>query len=66
MPIVGYRADVCLESDPTGTTITWKSKFVKSKIPGGDGFYAWFMRTFIRDTAKRLAAAAEHRVLGAS
>ena len=67
MPIVGYRADVHLTTDTTdtadtrGTTITWKSAFEKSKVPGGDGFYAWFLRFFVRDTAKRLAAAAERR-----
>jgi hypothetical protein len=30
-----------------------------AKIPGTAAFFAWFLRTFIADTAKRLARAAE-------
>lgn len=59
MPVVGYRADVTLEPDSGGTRITWASRMDRSTVPGGDAFFAWFLRSFIRDTARRLARAAE-------
>jgi uncharacterized protein YndB with AHSA1/START domain len=58
LPIVGYRADVFLEPEDEGTRICWKSSFDKAKVPGTGAFYAWFLRTFISDTAKRLAKVA--------
>ena len=59
MPIKGYRADVTLEPDGDGTRITWSSHFERATVPGTGAFYRWFLRTFIADTAKRLARAAE-------
>lgn len=59
MPLRDYEATVTLEPDPRGgTTITWHSTFVP-KISGTGGFYRWFLRRFLTDTAKHLARAAE-------
>ncbi len=59
MPIDGYRADVHLTTTPTGTEITWKSSFVTARPNFTGKFFAWFLRKFIEDTAKRLAKRAE-------
>jgi hypothetical protein len=64
LPLDGYRADVRLESDNGGTKITWASSFAQARPAFTSGFYRWFLRTFIRDTARRLARAAEHRAVG--
>jgi uncharacterized protein YndB with AHSA1/START domain len=58
MPIKDYRADVMLEPDGTGTHIVWSSHFERAIVPGTGGFFRWFLRTFIGDTARRLARAA--------
>ncbi len=62
MPIKGYRADVTLVPDGQGTRITWASSFERASVPGTGAFYQWFLRTFIKDTAKRLARAAAAEV----
>lgn len=59
MPIDGYRADVRLESDATGTTIRWSSTFANARPAFANGFFRWFLRAFLRDTARRLARTAE-------
>jgi Polyketide cyclase / dehydrase and lipid transport len=59
MPIDGYRADVHLEATPTGSTIIWASSFVTARPSFTGPFFAWFLRKFIEDTAKRLARRAE-------
>jgi hypothetical protein len=61
MPIDGYRADVRLEPDGSGTTIRWASTFATARPAIANGFFRWFLRTFLRDTARRLARAAEQR-----
>jgi uncharacterized protein YndB with AHSA1/START domain len=58
MPIHGYRADVTLEPDGAGTRIAWSSRFERATVPGTAWFFRWFLRTFIADTARRLARAA--------
>ncbi len=60
-PIVGYHADVHLETRDGGTIIRWSSSFDHARPPMMNGFYRWFLRQFLRDTAKRLARAAEQR-----
>ncbi len=64
MPIDGYRADVYLEAEPTGTKITWASSFTNARPAIANGFFRSFFKFFIGDTAKRLARAAEHRAVG--
>jgi uncharacterized protein YndB with AHSA1/START domain len=59
MPIKGYRADVTLSPDGDGTRICWKSHFERATMPGTGAFWQWFLRTFLTDTAKRLAREAE-------
>ena len=59
MPVVGYRADVTLEPDGSGTTILWASSFDHAKPAFTSGFFKVFFKGFVRDTAKRLARAAE-------
>jgi hypothetical protein len=61
MPIDGYRADVRLEPDGSGTQIRWASTFDRARVPGTAWFFRWFLRTFVRDTARRLARAAGDR-----
>ena len=63
MPIVGYRADVYLTSDAAsaGTTIRWVSSFEVARPAFTSGFFAWFLKKFLTDTAKRLATTAEAR-----
>lgn len=67
MPISGYRADVYLTSDDaanpanSGTTIRWCSTFDHARMPFTAGFFAWFLKSFLKDTAKRLARTAEAR-----
>jgi len=59
LPVRGYRADVVLEPTGAGTRICWSSSFVTAVVPGTAAGLEWFLRTFIRDTARRLARAAE-------
>lgn len=65
MPISGYRADVYLKSDDpanpatSGTTIRWCSGFDRARPAFTSGFFEWFLKAFLKDTAKRLARAAE-------
>ncbi len=59
MPVNNYRADVFLASTSSGTTITWKSGFDSARPAFTGGFFAWFLKRFITDTAKRLARYAE-------
>jgi uncharacterized protein YndB with AHSA1/START domain len=59
LPIVGYRADVYLEPDGDGTKIRWESSFAHARPRAMNGFFRWFLRTFLTDTARRLARAAE-------
>jgi uncharacterized protein YndB with AHSA1/START domain len=60
MPITGYRADVRLEPRAAGgTTIRWSSSFDHARPRAANGFFRWFLRTFLRDTARRMARAAE-------
>ena len=59
LPIDGYRADVHLEATPTGTNIKWKSSFIAARPNFTGPFFAWFLRKFIEDTAKRLVKDSE-------
>src|SRR3954468_10249528 len=61
IPIDGYRADVYLEPSDDGraTTIRWASSFDHARPRIANGFFRWFLRTFLRDTARCLARAAE-------
>ena len=67
MPINGYRADVFLTSgDPAnpkvgGTTIRWCSTFDSARPAFAGGFFEWFLKAFLKDTAKRLANTAGAR-----
>jgi Polyketide cyclase / dehydrase and lipid transport len=67
MPIKGYRADVHLTPDDaanpmgSGTTIRWCSQFDSARPAFTSGFFAWFLKSFLKDTAKRLARTAEAR-----
>jgi uncharacterized protein YndB with AHSA1/START domain len=61
LPISNYRADVHLEPDGAGTRIRWHSTF-DTKYPGTGPAMRLFLRTFLGDTAKRLAARAERGV----
>jgi hypothetical protein len=62
LPIEGYRADVRLEPEGSGTRITWTSSFTRARPGFMGGFWKTFLRTFITDTAKRAAREAERRV----
>lgn len=61
LPIEGYRSDVRLEPDGTGTRITWSSSFAQARPAFMGGFWRMFLRTFIADTAKRAAREAARR-----
>jgi len=58
LPIANYRADVYLEPDGAGTRIRWHSTF-DTRYPGTGPAMRLFLRAFLGDTAKRLAARAE-------
>jgi len=55
LPLRGYRADVDLEPDSTGTVIHWRSSF-RPKVPGTGWLYRLALATFIRRCARGLAA----------
>jgi uncharacterized protein YndB with AHSA1/START domain len=59
LPLRGYRGEVTLTpTDGGGTEIRWRNDF-EPKLPGTGGLFRRILSTFIADTAKRLAAAAE-------
>jgi hypothetical protein len=59
LPLRGYRGEVTLtEAEGGGTDVRWRSEF-EPKVPGTGGLYRRILSSFIADTAKRLAAAAE-------
>jgi Polyketide cyclase / dehydrase and lipid transport len=58
LPLRGYRADVDLEPDDTGTVIRWHSSF-DAKVPGTGWFYRRMLESFIQRCAAGLAAAAD-------
>jgi len=57
MALDGYRADVDLTPDGTGTLIRWHSTFT-AKRPWMGGFYRRFLGYFIKGCANGLAKAA--------
>ncbi len=59
LPVVGYRADVHLTFADGITTVRWQSRFDHARPRLASGFFAWFLRRFITDTAKRMARHAE-------
>jgi uncharacterized protein YndB with AHSA1/START domain len=59
VPVRDYRADVILAERPGGgSTITWRSTF-RARWPGVGGYVQRRLTSFIDDTARRLAAAAQ-------
>ena len=58
MPVRGYRADVRIEPDGTGSRIVWGGSF-EPKLPGTAGALRLFFRTAVGGFLKRLAAEAE-------
>ena len=57
LPMRGYRADVVLTHDGTGTTIRWASSF-EPKIPGTGWLYRGIMARFLPRLTAALAEAA--------
>ena len=58
VPVCDYHADVDLTEAPGGgTTITWRSTF-RARWPGTGPLVQWRLGAFIKDSARRLAAAA--------
>ena len=57
-PVRGYRADVVLAPDGTGTLITWSATF-EARIPGTGRLLEGFYRRLIGSFARRLATYAE-------
>ncbi len=58
MPLGGYRADVTFEPSEDGTLVRWHSTFTVTRR-GAGWIYEMALRSFLRDTANRLARAAE-------
>jgi len=54
LPVVGYRAQVDVEPDGTGSTIRWRSSFVP-KYPGTGLLWQWGIRRLLRQCAEGLA-----------
>jgi hypothetical protein len=54
LPVRGYRADVELAADGTGTRITWQGVFTP-KYPGTGWLLQPFLRGFLRHFARGLA-----------
>jgi hypothetical protein len=57
LPMRGYRADVDLTPDGTGTTIRWASSF-EPKIPGTGWLFRAMMRRVLGQITSSLATAA--------
>jgi hypothetical protein len=55
LPLRGYRADVDLTPDGTGTTIRWRSRFT-AKVPGTGWLYRRILGRFIGRMVDGLAA----------
>ena len=62
LPLRGYRADVTLTPNPSGTTITWHSTF-QPKVPGTGGLYRRQLGKFIAQCVAGLARASERASL---
>ena len=60
IPVKDYRADVTIKPVSAGCTITWHSTFHR-KYPLTGTSTRLFLKYFLRDTARRLASAAEAR-----
>ncbi len=60
IPVKDYRADVVINPVGTGCNITWRSTFHR-KYPLTGTPTRLFLKYFLRDTARRLARAAEAR-----
>ena len=58
LPLRGYRADIDLTPDGTGTRIRWHSTFTP-KVPGTGWFYRMALARFIQRCVDGLAAHAE-------
>ena len=58
LPLRGYRADIDLTPNGTGTEIRWHSTF-RPKVPGTGWLYRVALTRFIRRCANGLAAAAQ-------
>jgi hypothetical protein len=58
LPVRRYRADVVLESDDDGTTITWRGAF-DPLVPGSGGLLRMVLRRMTRGFAVRVARYAE-------
>jgi hypothetical protein len=63
LPVRRYHADVLLESDDHGTTITWSGAF-DPLIPGSGGLLRVVLRRLTRGFAVRLARYAERTAKG--
>ncbi|CAB4894227.1 unannotated protein [freshwater metagenome] len=60
IPVKDYRADVRIIPVGSGCTISWRSTFHR-KYPLSGTPTRLFLKYFLRDTARRLARAAQHR-----
>jgi Polyketide cyclase / dehydrase and lipid transport len=60
LPIKGYRADIDLEPDGTGTRIRWRASF-RATVPGTGPVLRWALGRFLRQCADGLADAAPGR-----
>jgi len=58
LPLRGYRADIDLTPNGTGTEIRWHSTF-RPKVPGTGWLYRVALTRFIRRCANGLAAATQ-------
>lgn len=58
LPVRGYRAEVTLTGDGSGTRIAWRSSWAGTP-PGLGRAMHWFLRRVVGDLARRLAKAAE-------
>lgn len=54
MPVIGYRADVHLSEDGSGTLIAWRSRF-EPRVPGTGLLVRWFFQRVLTGFARRLA-----------
>jgi hypothetical protein len=58
LPVRRYRSDVALESDGTGTVISWRSGF-DALIPGTGALIRLFLQAMVGDFGRRVARYAE-------